>query len=335
MIKDYLNNKYKEENYVWFLRQAGRYLPEYKLIRKTEKDFLSLCNNVDKATNISLQPIERFNLDSAIVFSDILVIPALLGQKVVFTERYGPMLENLDHKLINSMNKKNVNFKSDINTYEVIKKIRGSLDKKKGLIGFCGAPWTIACYMIDGSSKQNFIKSKSWIKTNKTLLLELLDIIGEVSVNHLLYQGESGCDSLMIFDSWASLVPEDSFDDIIIAPTKKIISKIKKTFTTITYPKGIGHKIISFDKHVQSNVLGVDHHTDLNWLLKNISSSTVLQGNLNPHVLREGGHKLVSETEKILEMTKQRKHIFNVGHGIIKDTPVENVYKVLDIIRRS
>ena len=207
MIKNYLDNNYEMKNYVWFLRQAGRYLPEYKLIRKTEENFLSLCNNINKATDISLQPVQRFNLDSAIVFSDILVIPKLLGQDVSFTEKQGPVLEHLDYNLINRMREKSINLSSEINTYEVIKKIRASLSKKKGLIGFCGSPWTVACYMIDGSSKSNFTRSKSWIKTNKTILLDLLDIITDISTDHLLRQGESGCDTLMIFDSWASLVP--------------------------------------------------------------------------------------------------------------------------------
>ena len=136
------------------------------------------------------------------------------------------------------------------------------------------------------------------------------------------------------FDSWASLVPEDSFDDIIITPTKNIMKKIRRKFTTITYPKGIGEKIISFHREINSDVLGVDHTIDLNWLLKNISSNVVLQGNLSPQTLLKGGEELVVETRKILELTKGRKHIFNVGHGIIKDTPVENVNKVLSIIRR-
>ena len=334
MIKNYLKDLQSKKNYVWFLRQAGRYLPEYRLLRKTEKDFLTFCNNIKKASEVTLQPIRRFDLDSAIIFSDILIIPYLLGQKVKFIEKSGPVLEYLDNKSIDKMSKTKNDIEKRINTYKIIKKVRTTLDTNKGLIGFCGAPWTIACYMIDGSSKNNFSRSQNWIKSNKSYLMELLEIITDMCIKHLKDQGKAGCDSLMIFDSWASLVPDNYFEEIIISPTKKIINSIDNCYTKITYPKGIGKKIIYFNKYIDSEILSIDHNVDLNWLLKNIPSDTVLQGNLSPIILKEGGKKLVYETENILSLTSSRKHIFNVGHGIIKDTPIENIQKVLNIVRR-
>ena len=334
MIKKYLKNNYKSKDYIWFMRQAGRYLPEYKKLRKKEKSFLSFCNNIKKATKVTLQPIQRFNLDSAIIFSDILIIPKMLGQKVTFLESKGPSLSKLTEKKINEISKLNLESLNKINTYKIIQKTRKVLDKEKGLIGFCGAPWTVACYMIDGNSRTNFNISKMWVKEKKDLLLQLIDIITDISIIHLRKQGISGCDALMTFDSWASLVPEKDFEDIIIKPTKKIRNSINKDYTFITYARGLSENILSYNDIIEPNVLAIDNSVDLSWIIKNISKNVVLQGNLDPKILKEGGKNLEKETTKILELTKGRKHIFNVGHGIIKNTPMKNIYSVIKTIRR-
>ena len=321
---------------VWFMRQAGRHLPEYLRLRKKSNSFLDFCFNYESIIESTLQPIRRYDLDCAIIFSDILVIPYILNQKIEFKEGVGPILHpiNSSKDLTLKVNiTKNTRLK---NTYDAIAQIRKKLNKNKALIGFCGGPWTVACYMIDGSSKTKFMKSRSLLKKDKSYLLMLLDIIVDVSVNHLEKQYLSGCDTLMIFESWAGLVPKNSLGEILYNPTKKIIYKLREkniTAPIICFPKGINKEIISYNKEVQPDVLSVDHNIDIQWLIKNIKEETILQGNINPNTLLQGGKDLIRETLNLKSIVKERKHIFNLGHGILPKTPIENVLKAIELIR--
>ena len=321
---------------VWFMRQAGRHLPEYLKLRKKSLGFLDFCFNYKSIIESTLQPIVRYDLDCAIVFSDILVIPYILNQKIEFIEGSGPILDPL--QLTRDLNLKiNINKKRRLeNTYSAIAKIRKKLNKNKALIGFCGGPWTVACYMIDGSSKTNFFKARELVNKDKVYLLMLLDEIVDVSVSHLEKQYLSGCDTLMIFESWAGLVPNNRLDEILYNPTKKIILKLREKkidAPIICFPKGLKKEIINYSREVEPDVLSVDHDIDIGWVIKNLEKDKTLQGNINPNTLLEGGKSLEREIFKLKETVKERKHIFNLGHGILPKTPVENVVKAIELIR--
>ena len=321
---------------IWFMRQAGRHLPEYLKLRKKSLGFLDFCFNYKSIIESTLQPIVRYDLDCAIVFSDILVIPYILNQKIEFIEGSGPILDPL--QLTKDLNLKiNINKKRRLeNTYSAIAKIRKKLNKNKVLIGFCGGPWTVACYMIDGSSKTNFFKARELVNKDKVYLLMLLDEIVDVSVSHLEKQYLSGCDTLMIFESWAGLVPNNRLDEILYNPIKKIIMKLREKkidAPIICFPKGLKKEIINYSREVKPDVLSVDHDIDIGWVIKNLEEDKILQGNINPNTLLQGGKPLEREIFKLKEIVKERKHIFNLGHGVLPETPVENVVKAIELIR--
>ncbi len=323
---------------IWFMRQAGRHLPEYRKLRQKKKSFLEFCFDFDCIVESSLQPIRRYDIDCAIVFSDILVIPYLLGQKVVFKKGIGPNLEELNIKELLNLKSSNYKQRRLSNSYRAIKEIRSSLNKNKSLIGFCGAPWTVACYMIDGNSKGGFVLSKESIKKRKNYLDAVLDKLSNVSIEHLVNQYESGCDTLMIFESWAGLVDFNNREDILYKPIKKIIQGLRKrkiNAPIIVFPKGLGTGIIDYIINVDAEVLGIDYDIDINWALNNISKDIILQGNLNPKLLVEGGEKLDKEVLKIKNSVGDRRHIFNLGHGLLPETPIKNVNRFIELLRRQ
>ena len=321
---------------IWFMRQAGRHLPEYRKLRLKKESFLEFCFDFDCVVESTLQPIKRYDIDCAIVFSDILVIPYLLGQKVSFIKGIGPSLEDLNIKDLLDLEQSYYKKERLNNSYRAIGKIRSLLDKNKSLIGFCGAPWTVACYMIDGNSRAGFSLSKEIIKRNKIYLDFLLDKIINVSIRHLVEQYESGCDTLMIFESWAGLVSSKYRRDVLYAPVQKIIDGLKKhkvTAPIIVFPRGLGVEIIDYISNVSADVLSIDHELDINWALKNISKDIILQGNLKPELLLRGGSKLDDEVLRIKKSVGNRQHIFNLGHGILPQTPVKNVHRFIEILR--
>ena len=323
---------------VWFMRQAGRHLPEYRKLRLKKESFLEFCFDFDCVVESTLQPIKRYDIDCAIVFSDILVIPYLLGQKVSFTKGIGPNLEDLNIKDLLDLEQSGYKQEKLNNSYRAIKKIRSLLNKNKSLIGFCGAPWTVACYMIDGNSKGGFSLSKESIKKNKNYLDVLLDNIVDVSIEHLVKQYESGCDTLMIFESWAGLVNFKDKKDILYKPVEKIIHGLRKRkikAPIIVFPKGLGTTIIEYIRNVNADVLSIDYNIDIDWILKNIRKDVVLQGNLNPELLVKGGKKLDEEVLKIKNFVGNRQHIFNLGHGLFPETPIKNVHRFIELIRRQ
>tara|TARA_A100001015_G_scaffold87202_1_gene96932 strand:- start:1627 stop:2631 length:1005 start_codon:yes stop_codon:yes gene_type:complete len=323
---------------IWFMRQAGRHLPEYRNLRLKKDNFLDFCFDFDCVVESSLQPVRRYDVDCAIVFSDILVIPYLLGQKVDFKKGVGPCLEKLN--FLDLLNLEPCRYRQNKlnNSYRAIKKIRKLLDKNKSLIGFCGAPWTVACYMIDGNSKGGFGLSKESIKKNKNYLSALLDKIVDVSIKHLVKQIENGCDTLMIFESWAGLVDSKNKKDLLYKPLEKIIQGLRKCnieAPIIVFPKGLGTGIIDYTKNVHADVLSIDHEIDLEWAIKNIRNGIVLQGNLNPKILEKGGNKLDKELLKIKKSVGNRQHIFNLGHGLLPGTPIEHVHRFIEILRSN
>ena len=295
---------------IWFMRQAGRHLPEYKAIRARKKKFFDFCFDCESIVRSTLQPIERYDLDCAIIFSDILVLPYILDQEIDFVSGSGPKLEFLE---INDLLNLTINRRKEkdlINCYTAISKVRKLLNKNKCLIGFCGAPWTVACYMIAGESKKGFIRSKKLVKSNKEKVKKLLNKIVNVSTDHLINQYKSGCDTLMIFESWAGCVDFSNYNDLLYEPVEQIIKNLRSMnikAPIIVFPKGI----------------------------ENISNDIVLQGNIDPEELLIGGKTLETNVRNLVKTVRERKHIFNLGHGILPETPITNVHKVIDIIRSS
>ena len=324
------------EKPVWFMRQAGRHLPEYKMIRSKKENFLEFCFDKKSIIEATLQPIKRYKIDCAIIFCDILVIPYILGQRISFVKGEGPLLESLSlNELINL--KPLPQKKKDLkNTYDAIKEIRKKLNKNKSLIGFCGGPWTVACYMINGKGDSKFKVAIEKISQEKASLVILLDKLVDLSVTHLYQQYISGCDTLMIFESWAGLVSKKDFNDILTDPVNKIIKKLKSLGVLapiIVLPRGISKKIIDYIEAVNVDILSVDYNIDMDWLIKNLRTDIILQGNLDPNKILRGGEELDDEVNRLLLSTKNRKHIYCSGHGLLPNTPVENIKRVIEIIK--
>jgi uroporphyrinogen decarboxylase len=337
MINELFNKNSKNKK-TWFLRQAGRHLPEYKKIRAKKESFFDFCFDVESVVEATLQPIIRYDLDAAIIFSDILVIPYILNQEINFIKGFGPKLSKFDKNNILTLKIDNEKLYNLQNNYLAIKKTRDLLNKNKSLIGFCGGPWTVACYMIDGTSKNNFSESLNWLKNNKKDLIKLLEIIVDVSVFHLKEQYKNGCDTLMLFESWGGIVPEYYYKEILFNPAKEIRKRLRKEKVLapfICFPRGLNKYILPYDDFVKPNILSIDQNISMEWAVNNFDKKKVLQGNINPELLVSGGIDLYKNVENIMNFVHDRNHIFNTGHGIHPDTPIENIIKILENIRKA
>lgn len=315
---------------VWLMRQAGRYLEEYRKLRAEAGSFMNLCFNSEMAAEVTLQPLRRFDLDAAIIFSDILVIPHALGQKLSFVEGEGPRLEKKDFSTLS------YDAFDDIlaPVYGTLRNTRQRLSNDKTLIGFAGAPWTVACYMIQGGGDKTFSAAKEFAKNNPADFKNLLDIVSDATARYLINQIKNGADVVQIFDSWANLCPPEKFHDWIIAPTKKIVALVRQEypgFPIIGFPRAAVGRYEIYAAETGVSCIGVGQETNLAAFNENI----VTQGNLDPEVLLAGGDNLEKSVADILQAVKNKPHIFNLGHGIIKETPVEHVTQLINQIRRA
>tara|TARA_B100000575_G_C23095664_1_gene631927 strand:- start:618 stop:1622 length:1005 start_codon:yes stop_codon:yes gene_type:complete len=320
---------------IWFMRQAGRYLPEYMEIRSKNSDFLKLCFTPDLASEISLQPIKRFDLDFIILFSDILVIPHALGQEVKFLKNHGPLLnpissiKDLNHTSLNkSLNKIS-------NIFETVK-ILHTKKNKKNLIGFCGGPFTVLNYMIEGGTSKTHNKIKTFVKNRKEEANDIIKVITEISVEYLKKQIESGANYIQIFESWAGLLERDEYIDFIIKPNQKISEEIKafsKQTKIIHFPRGSRDRYKIFAEEVNCDVLSLDqtYPKKLPSILR--EKGIIVQGNLDPQELLEDGERIEEKTKEVLEKFKNNNHIFNLSHGILPKTKISNIEKVIKIVR--
>ena len=335
MNMDNLKQILKKKTPIWFMRQAGRYLPEYRKIRKKEKKFFDLCFNPTLAAEISLQPIKRFDFDFIILFSDILVIPFALGQKVEFKESIGPILNKIEVcSDLDLSNRREQIYKLNP-IFETIK-ILNKEKKDKQLIGFCGGPFTVLTYMLEGgtSKKHNIVKKK--IKDEREDFKKLVNLITDISILYLKEQIISGVDLIKVFDSWAGLLDEKDYEEFIIEPNKKIRQSIKKSFPQIPiifFPRQSKKEIFSFINKVKPDVLSLDKKILTNICNIAKEKNIILQGNLDPNILLNGGKELEDEVKKIMLQFSQNDHIFNLSHGILPTTPIDNVKKTLDIIK--
>jgi uroporphyrinogen decarboxylase len=322
----------KKKNFpIWFMRQAGRYLPEYQKIRKKNKNFINFCLNINDATKVSLQPINRFDLDAAIVFSDILLILNAAGQKVEFKEKIGPILKNYNlNKFYETKDK--IFIKKLRNVYKILKKIRKTLPKEKSLIGFAGSPWTLLTYMINkGSPKKNIKFLKELKKKEVAKIIKRLE--------HLIYihckeQILAGADIIQLFDSWAGLIEKKNLKEFCINPNKNIVNKIKKKFPNnpvICFPKGINQNINNFIKEVNPHGISIDY--DINLKNLNLNNNVVFQGGMNPKFLLGNNKRMFKEAKKYLDFFKNKPYIFNLGHGILPKTKPKNVKRLVEFVR--
>jgi len=335
-MKDTLNNCIinKKASYtpIWFMRQAGRYLPEFREIRKKNLDFIKLCLNPDLVKEITLQPLKRFDIDAAIIFSDILMIPYGLGQEVVFKKGIGPILGELN--LDNIINTDPENFvKKLFPVYEGIRKVKSELIDKN-LIGFVGAPWTLLLYMLNKESpKNNFDFDK--VNKDKVLVKKLLKKIEEATCLHIDKQIESGANVIQIFDSWAGLLPVKELPIYCYIPILKIVEHVKsKNVPVICFPKGIGDNYIDFCNTVKPDCISIDYDVDPLWIKEKVNGIPV-QGGLDPKILLEEKEVIKKNIEKYLNIFKNYPYIFNLGHGVLPETKPETVEYMIKIVREK
>ena len=321
---------------IWFMRQAGRYLPEYLEVRKTCKGFLDLCYSPERAAEVTLQPLKRFPLDAAIIFSDILVIPHALGQTVWFEEKAGPKLTPLSLATFEKKLTLSKFFENAAPVYQTLRLTKSQLAPSKALIGFAGAPWTLALYMIEGEGSRDFASAKSQAFENEKAFSALLDTLVEAISLHLIEQVKAGAQAVQLFDTWAGLCPATHFEKWITSPTRKIVSNLRVAFPDlpiIGFPKGIGANLVPYVSQTQVSGLSLDMCTPISWATQNLPSSLILQGNLDPILLVAGGESLKKAIFLIHEEMQGRPYIFNLGHGILPQTPPSHVEVCVQIVK--
>ena len=321
---------------IWLMRQAGRYLPEYRAIRETVSSFMELCFHEELATKITLQPIERFNFDAAILFSDILVIPHVLGQKVNIIEKKGPVLDPLDASTFFE-NAREVDLLKALSApLNILRNVRKSLPSTQAVIGFSGSPWTIATYMLEGGKSATFDRIKNHLQTQSPVFIKTMALLEESIGTFLLAQIEAGADVIQIFDSWAKAVPVENQDEWIVSPIRRIISRIRALYPTlpiIYYGRGVSTLYPQIVKDFSYLALGVDEEVPVSIMKNQIQKIAPVQGNLNPGVLVEGGEKMRERVRELLEAFQGTSFVFNLGHGIVPQTPVDHVMELVELVR--
>ena len=333
-----LSGRKLDQTPIWIMRQAGRYLEEYRRIRASQKNFISFCLNPEKASSVSIQPITRYHFDAAIIFSDILLVPWAMGLNVRFKPGVGPLLDAIE-KPDDITRKCLINFTKYLDPVsKAIKLTRLALPQHVALIGFAGAPWTLITYIAEGKSSRDFTKARLWAWQNVKELDALLEILIEATISFLSLQAAAGAECLMLFDSWASAVPAAHRDWLIIQPTHAIVQGVRKNGYNqpiIGFPKGFGEGIIHYAEKSGVDAIGLDHGIDPKWANKNLPKDFPVQGNLDPLSLISAGKEMLRNIDYILESFHDRPHIFNLGHGITPKTPVANVQIMIDHIRHG
>ena len=314
----------------WLMRQAGRYLPEYRKLRASADSFLDLCFSPTLAAEITLQPVRRFNTDAAILFSDILTIPHAMGQEVSFVEGRGPVLGPLDIAALQP-----VNGRLD-SVYEAICLVRAGLPDAAALIGFAGAPWTVAAYAVEGGSSRDWLKIRQMALGEPERLAALMDLLVEATVDHLAAQAEAGAEALQLFDSWAGLLPPPGIRRWCLEPARRIAAGLKERHPSvplILFPRGVGALAAEFAEI--GACVGLDTTANPAWAAENIQAKAALQGNLDPMLLVVGGEAMERAASDILSALRQGPHIFNLGHGVLPITPPAHVAALRRIVQEA
>lgn len=319
----------------WFMRQAGRYLPEYRNLRARQKDFISFCYSPDMASEATLQPIRRYAMDGAIIFSDILVIPQALGVEVRFKEGIGPLLSPVrDQKALAALNGEAIE-KKLFPVYEALRKTKKELPAETALIGFAGAPWTLACYMIEGASSDRFERVRATAESDRAFFARLIELLTAAVIRHISAQIEAGAEIIQIFDSWAGIADENLYAPFVVAPAAAIIAAIKAKHPKvplIAFPRQSGIRFEMYARETGVDVISVDMSVTLAWVKKYLQPHCIVQGALDPVLLAADRHAALAQAKNILR-TLDKPFVFNLGHGILPHTPLENVQALCEFLK--
>ena len=318
------------------MRQAGRYLPEYRAVREKAGDFLRLCFTPELAAEVTMQPIRRFGFDAAILFSDILVVPHALGQPVRYTVGEGPQLDAIADRAGLDRLKAELDQEALGPIYETIRKVKASLDPRTALLGFCGAPWTVASYMIAGHGTPDQAPARQFAYRDADGFAALVDKLVDASASSLIRQLQAGVDAVQIFDTWAGVLPAEEFRRWCIEPTQRIVAKVRAEVSgakIIGFPRGVGTALLRYVEEVPVDAIGLDWTVDLLFARNQIQWRMPVQGNLDPLVLVCGGAALDRAVDAVLEAFSERPFIFNLGHGILPETPIAHVEQMLARVR--
>lgn len=321
---------------LWLMRQAGRYLPEYREARARAGSFWKLCMTPELAAEVTLQPIRRFGFDAAIVFSDILLVPYALGREISFDEGAGPRLEPVA-SLAGLVRDHGAWRQRLAPAYEALRRVRDELAAEVDLLGFAGAPWTLATYMAEGHGSSDQRAAKLWGYRDPAGFAELLELIGDCVATHLLAQLEAGAGAVQIFDSWAGGLPERAFAEWVIEPTRRIVEKIRKVrpdAAIIGFPRAAtleGYR--GYARQTRVNAVSLDTSVPMRWAAEQLGGMVALQGNLDPILLLAGGAELDRAIVQLLEFAQGVPFIANLGHGILPETPIEHVQQLIGRVR--
>lgn len=319
---------------VWLMRQAGRYLPEYRALRSAKGGFLDLVYDSEAAAEITLQPVRRFGLDGAILFSDILIVPHAMGQGLEFLAGEGPRLSpRLLDAALESFTAQPQRFEP---VYETLRLCRKALGPQVTMLGFAGSPWTVATYMVAGEGSRDQHETRSLAYRDPALFQAIVDAIAAVTVTYLRGQIDSGAEAVQLFDSWAGSLAPDQFERWVIAPTARIVAALHESHPdcpVIGFPKGAGEKLAAYARETGVDAVGLDETIDPAWAHLTLPPDMPVQGNLDPLLLEAGGENIKRRAGEILDALRERPHVFNLGHGIGQYTPIAHVEQLIDTIR--
>ncbi|MBO9478847.1 uroporphyrinogen decarboxylase [Shimia sp. R11_0] len=322
---------------IWMMRQAGRYLPEYRATRAEAGDFLSLCYNSKLAAEVTLQPIRRYGFDASILFADILLLPQALGADLWFVTGEGPRLSTIETQAdFDKLNAASAIHETLNPIYETVRILRQELPKETTLIGFAGAPWTVATYMVAGRGTPDQGPAHKLKDENPELFGAIIDRLSEGTVDYLSKQIEAGAEVVKLFDSWAGSLKGADFDRYALEPAKKIIAELKARHPDvpiIAFPRGAGERYVGFAKATGADCVALDDGVTPQWAAEHVQVDGCVQGNLKSSHMVTGGQALVDETRKIVDAFSKGPHIFNLGHGITPDADPENVQLMIDTLR--
>lgn len=331
-----IKGKPTEQTPIWLMRQAGRYLPEYKELRTKVSSFMEFCDSPDLMIEATLQPLRRFDFDAAIIFSDILVIPNALGQNVSFETGKGPILEPISTREDFKKLSESLDISKLGATFAAIEGVREKLPKDKALIGFCGAPWTVASYMIAGHGTPDQKPARLFAYQFPELFQCIINLVSDASIEYLSGQIVAGADTIQIFDSWAGVLPTAEFEKWCFHPVSRIVREVRKRHPEVNitvFSRGSGLHLPRYTALKEINCLGLDTTIDLDWVSETLQPTHCVQGNLDPLVLVSGGEILDHSIDRILQKLGSTNMIFNLGHGILPETPISHVERLVKRIR--
>lgn len=333
---DVLKGKRCDPPPIWLMRQAGRYLPEYRQLRARAGGFLDLCYTPEFAVEVTLQPIDRYGFDAAILFSDILVVPDGLGQDVSFVEGTGPVLKPVRSAGEADLLSMDGLLETLAPVYEAVSRLTGRLSPETALIGFAGAPWTVACYMVEGRTSRDFHAIKSFCYSDPEGFGGLIDLLVEATVAHLSAQIEAGVDAVQIFESHAGVLPTPEFMTWVVEPIQRIVSTLREKWPDIPiigFPRGAGPMYVPFAETTGVTAVSLDTSLPLDWAIEALPAGMPIQGNIDPVFLLTGGDEMDQAVERIIHACRGRPHIFNLGHGVDKQTDPETVQRLVSKVR--